>query len=50
MLLNVSIDESSDVARSSARLIGGLRDSQLVHQLVEDLDGFLILALLSSGI
>ena len=50
MLLNVSIDESSDVARSSACLISSLRDGQLVHQLVEDLDGFLILALLSSGI
>ena len=45
MLLNVAIDERSDVACSSARLIGRLRDGQLVQQVIEDLDGFLILAL-----
>lgn len=50
MLLNVAIDESSDVARSSARLIRSLGDGQLVQQLIEHLDGFLVLALLSSGI
>lgn len=50
MLLNISIDESSDVARSSARLIRSLRDGQLVQQLIKNLDGFLVLALLSSGV
>ena len=50
MLLNVSIDEGSDVACSSARLVRGLGDGQLVQQLIEHLDGFLILALLSGGI
>ena len=50
MLLNVSIDESSNVARGSARLGRSLRNGQLVQQLIEHLDGFLVLALLGSGI
>ncbi len=50
MLLDVSIDESSDVARSSARLVGSLGDGQLVQELIEDLDGFLVLAFLSGRI
>ena len=50
MLLNVSIDESSDVACGSARLGRSLRNGQFVQQLIEHLDGFLVLALLSSGI
>ena len=50
MLLNVAIDECSDIACSSAGLIRGLRNRQLVQQLIEHLDGFLILALLSGRI
>ena len=50
MLLNVSIDESSNVARSSARLIRSFRDGQLGQQLIEHLDGFLVLGLLRSGV
>ena len=50
MLLNVAIDESSDVASGSARLSRSLGDGELVEQLIEHLDGFLVFALLSSGI
>lgn len=50
MLLNVAIDESSDVPSGSARLSRSLGYGQLVEQLIEHLDGFLIFALLSGGI
>lgn len=50
MLLNVAIDESSDVASGSARLGRCLGDGELVQQLIEHLNGFLVFALLSSGI
>lgn len=50
MLLNVTIDESSDVACGSAGLSRGLGDGQLVEQLIEHLNRFLIFALLSGGI
>lgn len=50
MLFDGTVDERSDVARSSARLISGFRDVQLAQELFEHLDRFLILRLGVGGI
>lgn len=45
MFFDVTVDESSDVASSSACLIRRLAKGQLVEQLVENFDRFLVLGL-----
>ena len=45
MFLNITIDERSDVTGCGAGLVGGLRNGQLVQQVIEHLDGFLVLGL-----
>ena len=45
MLFNVTIDECGDVTGCGAGLVGGLRNGQLVQQVIEHLDGFLVLGL-----
>lgn len=50
MLFNVAVDERSDVARSSARLVGGLRYGEPVKKLVENLDRLLVLGLRVGGV
>ena len=45
MLFNVAIDESSDVASSSACLISGLWNGEGVQELIEHLDRFLVFGL-----
>lgn len=50
VLFDGTVDERSDVARSSARLISGFRDVQLAQELFEHLDRFLILRLGVGGI
>ena len=43
MLLDVTIDECGDVTGCGAGFVGGLRNGQLVQQVIEHLDGFLVL-------
>ena len=50
MLVDGTSYESSDVARSSARFIGGFRDVQFSQELIEHLDRFLIFGLGVGGI
>lgn len=45
MLLNVTINECGDIAGCSAGFGGGLGNGQLVQQVIEHLDGFLVLGL-----
>ena len=45
MLLNVTIDEGSNVACSTAGLICGLGEAQSTEQLIKNLDRFLIFGL-----
>lgn len=50
MLFNVTVDEGSDVASSSARLVSGLRYGEFVEKLVKNLDRLLVLGLRVGGI
>ena len=43
MLFNGTIDEGGNVARSSACLIGGFRNTQLAEKLIKHLDRLLVL-------
>ena len=45
MFLNVTIDERGDVTGCGAGLVGGLRNGQLVQQVIKHFDGFLVLGL-----
>ena len=45
VFLDRTVDESGDVASSSARLISGLGDGQLAKELIEHFDRLLILGL-----
>lgn len=50
MFFNVTVDEGSDVASSSARLVSGLRYGELIKKLVKNLDRFLVLGLRVGGV
>jgi urease gamma subunit len=45
IFFDVTVNECRDVASSSARLICGLRDGKGVQELIEHLDGLLVLGL-----
>lgn len=45
MLFDIAIYESSDVERGGAGLVCCLRDGEGVKQLIQDLDGLLVLRL-----
>ena len=42
-LLDWAVDEGSNVGRGGVDLVLGLRDVQLSHKVIEDLDGLLVL-------
>ena len=45
VLFNIAIYESSNVACSTAGLVGGFGEAESIKKLVEDFDGLLILGL-----
>lgn len=45
MLFDIAIYKSSNIERGGAGFVCGLRDGESVEQLIQNLDGFLVLGL-----